>query len=145
MKTPKMLLIMLAFLVIFNGGVARAADSTSIMPNTSSMADLDMSDANILNVNDLDAGSVRLTSVQTVGNSCEVGRMARDASGEFLVCKNGFWATVQNDFPPGSWCGMWSSNPVINHLCQGHNPGSSCPSGFSRYYDGDDFRTCVKN
>lgn len=93
-------------------------------------------------------GNTRIrNNLYTNGNIYSNGAMyengARIATRNYVDSKVG-GSTSWSDMPSGSWCGMSSNSPNINHRCQGSLPEYGCPSGFSRYVEGD-FWTCVKN
>lgn len=79
-----------------------------------------------------------------------------DASGKVNACSSGGLGGSWASMPPGSHCGIFmqtQGSVKAQSDCDGHNPASSCPTGFTRadlgYFEAGGgarkLATCVKN
>lgn len=114
----------IAVVLLLGTAPVQAADSSGLSPQTdSSQGDIDMYGYNIGNAGAVSTGTVTLTDVYTVGDSCEEGQLGRDADGAILTCESGVWAVAQSS--GASFGGMYSTytnNPLTG--------AKSCPSGY---------------
>lgn len=94
---------------------------------------------------------LQVDGVATEGTGCSPnGLVARSATGS-LFCSNGVW--ISSSVPSGSLCGAWTTIAGVSAYCQGYDPHTSCPAGYSQiataisYGDccGDYTYSCAKN
>ena len=113
-----------------------------------------------LNANKITAGTLPVARGGTGRNTgCANGQILRWSGGAWQ-CANeasaGGGPVSWTDMPSGSWCGSNIMTQNIQQtlvLCQGHNPITSCPSGFTRgtigYFEAGSgtrhFWFCIKN
>jgi hypothetical protein len=93
---------------------------------------------------DLMASSAAPTVTQNIvveNATCPgVGATGFSTTGLLLSCQSGLWAKAMGDVASGTTCGRRSrygsgtTSTNSNFLCQGHDPYTSCPAGYSQVY-----------
>jgi len=92
----------------------------------------DLSATGTATLNRLD-GTLEISSVAVAGTGCApAGRLARTAAGALLSCESGLWTQMSSQAASGTLCGHYGDLTGLTAYCQGYNPGSSCPSGYTR-------------
>jgi len=92
----------------------------------------DLSSSGTATVNRL-GGTLEIGSVATQGAGCAPsGRLARTAAGAILSCEAGVWTLMSSQAASGTLCGHYGDVTGVTAYCMGFNPGSSCPTGYTR-------------
>ena len=92
----------------------------------------DLSSSGTATVNRL-GGTLEIGSVATQGTGCAPsGRLARTAAGAILSCEAGVWTLMSSQAASGTLCGHYGDVTGVTAYCMGFNPGSSCPTGYTR-------------